>query len=419
LTKNLAIFLLNKLKEFGITTTALYSCASISFKYYTDNTRVITSYKFYENDKELLKFACDAYQGGKFEVTSRGYYKNAIEYDISSAYPYEIANLKDITNAKIYRNREYIPEADYSFLRVKIYNPNGIHLPCGIMEKNVRIYPAGVYYLTITKAEYEYMLSMNIKMFIYEAYHLIMRIKKYPYRKLTNGLFTLKQTFKNKDEMLYSVTKIVANSFYGKTVQCIENWKKEINAGSGFNPIYGAIITANTRIKVTKLQNLLKESCLAVHTDSVIATEPVPLNLIHKKLGSFTYEINGDLILIACGMYQISNKCAYKGFKAKLIDKKKRVYDSWDRILSRNRNKSKIKYRQLYVESWCDAMAKNHERERINYFDYKNQKIIDLNCDVKRIWPSIATGNDLLTKKEQSEPRVLIENEPPKNWIKN
>lgn len=412
LTQRLGQYLVDNLEKFGITVSSLYSCASVSYSYFSANTDIITTYDLYKKYKPLIAMACDAYQGGKFEVTGRGYYPQAYEYDIVSAYPYEIRNLVDITNCRVERTKKYQPDALYGFLDCKVDNSNALHLPCGVMPKNLRVYPGGRYEVVMTKNEYEYITqTLDIPVTIKDAWWIYVDRIQYPYRDIIDTLFKIKADYKGKDQMLYYVTKVIMNGYYGKMIQCIEQPGGEIHIGQGFNPVYGAVITANTRIAVTRMQNMFKEKCLAVHTDSVITTIPISDNLITAKLGGFEYVTSGDAIIIACGMYQIGGDIPdkelvfrIKGFKS---DKKSML--NWKTILASNkyRCKTKLPYKQLRVESWLEAMAKNHEKTTINVFETVS-KNIDLNGDQKRTWFSTFKAKDFLNKSEYSEPKVLL-----------
>lgn len=414
LTRDLSLYFVNKLLQFGITPTTLYSSASISFKYYCNNSRIVTVWKYWNNYRDLLKFACDAYEGGKFEVTARGHF-TGYEYDLTSAYPYEVRNLVDIRNAQYLRASDYQKNAIYGFLRVKIENPGGVHLPCGVMLKqNVRIYPAGTYYLTITKEEYDYICTLpDVKISIIDGVWLFVNSIRYPYRKPTDYLFSIKDQYKNKDIMLYNNSKIALNGFYGKCVQAVEiltkNDKRKLLAGAGWNPIYGAIITANTRIKVTHIQNLFKQDCYAVHTDSVILKNPLPSKIPQNGIGKFEYVTKGDGYLIACGLYQIAEQCAFKGFRPESRS------ETWKSLLYKYRDKKSITYKVKKVESWIEAMAKNHDKSTINVFE-TTKKVIDFNADIKRKWSKPFKGKDFLNSFENSLPRIYIEDSQPDFW---
>jgi hypothetical protein len=406
LCADLGTFLVGKLSEFGIRSTALYSSASLSFRYFADRSRVVTAWRYWKHYPGLMKAAIDSYEGGKFEVTGRGSFEG-YEYDLVSAYPCEIARLADITFAEVVNTREYVPEALYAFLRCRIVNPGGVHIPCGIMLRNVRVYPVGEFYITVTKAEYDYMRECGLHVDILEGFWLKVPSVKHPYAATVAELFKLKSAYKGKDAMLYEVSKRMLNSYYGKMVQCIENWKSQVVAGPGFNPMYASIITANTRIKMCRIQNALGPKCLAVHTDSVITTEPLAPEVVTDELGAFGFVEQGPGLIVACGQYALGSKEAYKGFAP-------RGNDCWRTLLERHATEDHFSYPVLRVESWVEATAKGHF-DKVNYFE-DCTKLIDLNGDTKRTWLRTVKGRDLLGPVEQSEHRAHVENNPPEYW---
>lgn len=399
LTRDLAELFKSKLEKFSITVSKIYSSASISFDYFKSHGPIVSVYRFWKENKSLLRYAHNSYQGGKFEVTARGSIDNAYEYDIVSAYPYEIANLVDISKAKVVRSKRYHKSARYGFLFVYVSFPRSLpHSPNGIKRGPLRIYPVGQYYTYLTKAEYEYMIEIGFDITIIDAYWLHVDRIDYPYRSTIADLFAIKDAYKSQDPMLYMITKIMMNGFYGKTLQLTEMNDKTYRAGSGWNPIYGAVITANTRIRMTRLQNELGKHCLAVHTDSVITD--VPINELSNSLGGLKFELQGPALLIASGMYDINTKCAYRGFIF-------RKDFSWKKLLEENPENSFITFDQKRVISWTQALAWSQEN-KINVFE-KFKKKIDLNCDQKRLWFRKVKAKNLLEKIQQSGPLIHYE----------
>jgi len=198
-------------------------------------------------------------------------------------------------------------------------------------------------------------------------------------------------------------------------VQTIELPCGKIQAGAGWNPVYGSYITANTRIKVCEIQKALQSDCLAVHTDSVMTLRPIDEYAITDgRLGNYAPVAAGRAIIVACGMYQIGDECAFKGFRPS------KRFPTWEAILTYNANRKKVRYRVNAVESWLDAMAKNHPKSAINVF-HKAPKDILLNGDVKRLWYREVRGRDLLDpgapgEVKNSLPKVHVEMHPPKHW---
>lgn len=401
LTARLALYLKMKLTEFGVRVTRLYSSAYLSYVYFQERGRIINVYRFWKQSRTVLRYACEAYQGGKFEVFKRGAF-TGYEYDIVSAYPYEIANLVDITGACVLSSKKYRHDAVYGFLRCRIKITSTAAHPIGIPLHGVNMYPMGEFYKTMTKNEYDYMIKLGFDITIISAYWILVDITRYPYRNTVHELYKMKDYYKNRDIGLYHVSKRMLNGFYGKFLQLTDK-KGILKAGAGWNPIYGAVITANTRIKMCELQNLYPDQCIAIHTDSIITTKKLPDTTLSKALGGLTLDIEGAGLMLMCGMYDIADKCAYRGvgFRAK----------NWNEVLTNNKDRMIIKFDQLRVISWRQAAAWG-KQDKTNLFE-EYPKDIDLNADIKRIWEKKLKAGDLLTGLYDSTPKVFIQKQNP------
>lgn len=428
LTGKLGNFLLKKIAEFGLRVTALYSQASVSFRFFQDNGEIIGISRYFKRYPAFIKTVMDSYQGGKFEVQTRGSHPAMYEYDLTSAYPREIADLINVDRADIMRTTVYQPDAVYSFMRVKIKIMDSVAVPSGIMVQGTRVYAIGEYFVSITKNEYLYYKELGAEITILDGWFLFIKDIEYPYRKNVLKLFELKSYYKDKgDAALTHFCKVMLNGFYGKFCQLISDWKGNYRAGVGFNPIYAAVITANTRLKVCRIQNRYKDACLAVHTDSVIMTGPLDPALIHKGvLGEFEY-VDGPApgVLVACGCYQIGDAGAFKGFEPRRVkqygggpDEAAIVGErdeTWFEILKRYKGKTEIPYKTLRVESWIEATSKGHF-DKINKFEI-HPKNIALNADIKRVWrDDDLCGWDFLAGLIRSEPVVIVQSAPPDYW---
>jgi hypothetical protein len=139
-----------------------------------------------------------------------------------------------------------------------------------------------------------------------------------------------------------------------------------------------------------------------------MVTRPIPHISETGEIGAFEFVDRGPTTIIACGMYQIADVCAFKGFIPKSKD------ETWQTLLHRYRNLSKIPYFNTHVESWVEAMAKNHTGT-INVFENR-PKVIDLNCDTKRTWDKPVRGRDLLATIQKSIPLTIVEHKKPTFW---
>lgn len=418
LAEKLATLWISKFEQTGIPVASLYSEASISFAYISRKAEIVTPWEYWDTNQKLVRYAFESYEGGKFEITARGKFKG-YEYDISSAYPYHISNLVDIRNASIIYSKSYQRAAIYGYLRVRIHLENpALHLPCGIFKK-LRIYPIGTYYLTITKQEYDYMRDeLNVDVQIIDGAWVIVSRRLYPYRSVMKELYEEKQKWKKTDKQRSHNYKIIMNGFYGKMAQCIHTPEGTYLAGPGWNPLYSSVITANTRIQVTRLQNFLKKSCLAVHTDSVISTRKIPKRFLGSELGKFEFVTYGEGIIVACGIYEINGQNALKGFRVMRKDKKtkKERPVTLTELMEENPGKKKIKLFMRHVESWTQAMSQNHAVDTVNVFDEAFPKDLTINCDTKRQWPCDMTTSDILRHLQYSTPLMEYQEEKPLYW---
>ncbi len=391
LVQELGTYLIKKFESFGIYPRKLYSTAYISYQYFYKNCHVPPIKRFWNYYKPILDYAMQSYNGGKFEVTTKGidYY---YEYDINSAYPYEIANLVDISKAEIIESNRYNNKAYYGFIDCEFEIPFDLYHPIAIKSKELNIYPCGTIRKVITKNEYDFLQYYNVKIKIYKAYWFIIEEKIYPFKSEIEKLYRMKSELKNTSNTIeYHLIKIFLNSFYGKFCQLIKQDDK-YKAGSSWNPIYASIITANVRIRVSNMQNKYP-NIHAVATDSVISNTPIPLNC-SSKLGDWDKATEGNGIIIGNGIYQIGKKVRVRGFESK-INLYKYLYYHQDTIT----------IPAIRPLGWREVTFHGWDEELINQFIDVSKKI-HINFDNKRIWINDwNTFDEIRLRKIESIPR--------------
>jgi len=390
LVQRLAERLIKQFESYGVKPQRLYSVAYVSYQYFRRKTNYVNVRRYWNKYRYILDYAMASYNGGKFEVTEKGlghYY----EYDIVSAYPHEIANLVDTSYANISREPEYNPEALYGFIDCTIDVPFELPSPCVVRRKYLCCYPFGRFRRTITKAEYEYLIANGAEIVIHSAVWLHVKSVVYPYKFEIEKLVRRKQEIKaTGDELDYHTIKILLNSLYGKMVQLIAKDDRWI-AGINWNPIYGSIITANVRIRMAELQRLYP-SVVAVHTDSVISTKPLPFDP-SDTLGVLGYECNGEGVILGSGIYQIGDKVRFRGF-----DSKRDLYA----LIGQKRRHVKIKLHRPHT--WREIAFHDWDTELINKFVDMPRRL-DVQFDRKRIWLGDWTSFYDVTKRNvQSVP---------------
>jgi hypothetical protein len=387
LVQRLSEALIKEFENFGVYPRKLYSTAYVSYQYFRNNCNYPTVWRFWKWYPQLLQYALMSYNGGKFEVTEKGvdYY---YEYDINSAYPAIIANLLDITNAHILHSKNYINHAHYGFIRCEFSVPPDTFNPVAHKRKMLNIYPCGTIQKVITKSEYDYFKSIGVKLKILDGWWIVCKEEKYPFRDEIIKLTNIKTQYKREGKKLqYHIIKIFLNSLYGKFVQLTKKGNK-YEATTCWNPIYGSIITSEVRLQVTKMQQEYSD-IVAVHTDSVISTTPLPIEC-SSKLGDFDFELEGKGVILGSGIYQIGDKTKFRGFNTKT-----NLFELID--TDKNKYKTKVK-RPL---TWREVIFHGWTKEDINFFKTINREIA-VDFDTKRIWLE-----DWETFKDVSKRKVL------------
>jgi len=379
----------------GIYPTTFYSIATIAYKYVRENSRYVVVKRFWDSEREVLKLACGAYSGGKFEVVTRGK-GHFYEYDINSAYPHEIANLVDITHARVIYSKEYQSDAVYGFIKANIFISDNVAHSIAYRERGVNIYPVGRFTKTITKEEYDYLNQQEgVDVTIRNGVWLFVHKKCYPYRTIIRQLYRLKAEAKVKgDTEMYHFIKTLTNAIYGKFVQLIPREGKLI-ASTCWNPIYGAIITANVRIRLAKLQQQYPQ-IVAVHTDSVISSTELPLP-VSDKIGDWSLSCYGLGLILGSGIYQIGDKIRFRGFPRR---------ESLFTTLARA--PPVITITDVGVYTWKLVCSHHWQPNLINKFvDIAKQ--LDINFDTKRLWlGKWKDGDDALNTTLQSLPLMVF-----------
>lgn len=390
LVQRLGTALIKHFENFDVYPKRLFSTAYISASYFSSKCSIPSIKRFYDNDRDLIQYALRCYHGGKFEVTEKGI-DNYFEYDINSAYPFQIGNLLDISTAKTIHSSEYQPKSSYGFLHVEVDIQTEFFHPLTVKVGELCIYPIGKFTTYCTKSEFDYFVENHIPIKILDGYWLQMRSFRYPFRNVITKLYAYKSECKKQNKIIdYHIIKLLLNSFYGKFIQLIqqdERWK----AGAYFNPIYASVITANTRTRVSGMQQTFP-SIVACFTDSVISTKPLDLKL-SDDIGEWNSSSEGKGVILGSGIYEIGSKCKFRGFHTHL--------SIWE-LLEKDIKKVSIDIRKC--NTWIEVIFHGWDLDRINRFEDVHKEI-EVNFDQKRIWLNDwKLFSDVLTSKVFSLP---------------
>ena len=406
LTKKLGVILQETIKQHMMFNPKDYiSKASLSKRYFRLYCDIpdITKIR-----KEILKIAFYAYKGGRFELIRKGYFPYAELYDIKSAYPYEIANLIDITCGKWRYVKSYNPEAHYGFYVVDVkLKYRHIEPIAYVVKDHLLIYPGGEWKTIVTKSELE-LLEEDKEYKVIRGYEFYPDKIVYPFRREINKLYEIKSKIP-KDSYLYSLTKIIMNALYG----CFyEKTKRSdgIYVGKLFNPVYASIITANTRSKIYRLASQYEDDVIAFATDSILIKEKHKIKQ-GKTLGDWELQAHGRCVAFQSGIYQIENEIKSRGIqrKAKISSPDGKFDNIFEYIKTypEHTQYEVIIRRPVHIKESL-IHHEIHKLEDVNTWQ-EFRKIIDINRDIKRVWDGeFRYGGELFEKSINSSPIFIV-----------
>jgi hypothetical protein len=393
LTEELVTIFLNNVTHIMHPPDKLYSVAYLSGQYFIQHTTSTSYKKILDYNPGLNDAACKTYHGGKFECYIKGIMP-LYEYDISSAYPYEIAQLKDLKGCHIEYTDKVDRKADYAIIKALLNIDSTIYHPYSIKKDNLVIYPSGKLRTYLTLNEYLFAIRNNIPVWVVECWNIYCNSNIKPFEEEIMKLYALKeQAAANNDIVYKNLYKIILNSFYGKMCQSTPIGKK-YKVSTFFNPIYASAITANVRIRISELCNTYQDVAM-VATDAIFSQHRHD-EICSEGLGGMTKKYEGTGVILGCGVYELDNEIKLRGFNVKEMNM--HISDFY------THDTNKIPITQKQVRYWKTVLHRNMSHDFINFFD-SVEKELRLNFDKKRIWlNNWKTFKDIPTRNIYSSP---------------
>lgn len=201
---------LQMLIDAGITTEEkaerhrYYSAGYIAKKYIKSKVNVP-----YITDPKVIDFMSDAYFGGRIEVMQRGYFEEAHQIDMNSAYPFALSNLKRIYQHDFSQNPS--DNADYFFADCEFTLPKANILPVPI-SFDVWKYPYGKGRATIDNRTFHNIIKAGGTITKVHRSLNVFCENSYPFRSTVNRLFEQRK----KSEAHKYIFKMLLTAYTGK-----------------------------------------------------------------------------------------------------------------------------------------------------------------------------------------------------------
>jgi len=410
LTKRLALHWIKICNKQGLYTSNFCSPASISGRYFSSVCGMPSINKMFESEKKIkmLEYAWNACSGAFISCFKRGYFEEAHEYDICSAYPSEMSKFPDMRGGYLTFVKNSIPGRAYlGWIKCNIeidYNlKEAYHPPFPVLRnKACNYYPVGNFEQYITLAEYNAYKSYFKIDIIDGVYWTPDRELVFTFDKIINDLYT--RRCESKDGNVNFFIKIILNGIYGKFLEKhrITDPEDKDNgmyvSGNFFNPFIASYILAGSRQRIFDLLvTVPNDNILAVFTDSVLVKKPLPIPKI-KKLGAWGYEQSGDAVLIGCGVYSIN---APGKMKTRI-----RGFNTGGRINLFTEAAKNVNKIDIPIKNNVSPLSSVIQRipERMNFL-LDGVKSININFDTKRVWHGeFKNSLQLLEKNIDSDP---------------
>lgn len=301
LTRLLGEKFLEVVKSEGVLPKSIYSPATISESQIMQRPTYDRIRQAQKRGGKVLEAAYNCYCGGWSQVYKRGMLYG-YSYDINSAYPFQMLSLPRLDQVRYLHTKNWVP-GGIGFLYARITVPEEDLPFIRIVFKNKTLYPTGTFETWLTSEEFQ---LIDGKKEILDGWWIIPLSEDDNLQEFVATYYFRKKANKGKDKFKYLYYKTVLNALYGKTIQAIPSHGKVI-AGRLFMPIYAAIITSRTRLKLyLSIKELYRQNkLLSISTDSFISEVPVDNIDIGDKIGQWEYEGKGEILILGSGLYEV------------------------------------------------------------------------------------------------------------------
>ncbi len=288
---------------------SLHSCGSILSS--------LADLPFNSSPDKATKMAYNCYHGGWIESMKLGFFDEAYDYDLTSAYPTEAAKLLSCSprHGSWYEIDNYVQEAAYGFAycRVSIdislpFSPIMVRIqsfmtPDGVTPVRIIRNPIGSWEGWLTKDEIEYIHRNWLgEVEVLKGVWFIPTQYYQPFLPLVKELNRMRQSMKGQgDKLAGYLSKIISAALQGKFIQSsIVNGKRVV--GTAFNPVYASTITARVRLRVAETALESYEHVLGVVVDGIITDAPLPVS------NRWKLEYKGKCVIANHGDYDIAGR---------------------------------------------------------------------------------------------------------------
>jgi len=424
LTCQLAQKLESMILAFGMSIQKYYSCGYIAKSYLKAKNIRFQPLR----DEEIINIIKPSYFGGRIEFTQRGYFNDAYQYDINSAYPFACMQLENIIDMRMKQSID--KNAKYFFVDCDIMIRNRMLSPLAYRANNLIIYPSGKIRQRVDNFTFDTLMKEGSIVKIHNCFNVYTDGNK-PFEQMIKRLY--KRRLNCSEDEKY-IIKIILNSLYGKFAEKRKDyinvdeataWEYMDRKAGGekgcnvletdigyyirktqyskfSNLIYASLITSYTRNYMYSVMKEIKsENVIGAMTDCIFSKVPLPKQYVSedKAIGMFSLKEKSFCYVIGSGVYSSEGGNKLRGYniKANLLElaKESRYKDTLTIASTERKGSGKL------VVQGLDILNLNEITD--------TDKNLNLNFDTKRIWFNGGFSNfeESLTKSIRSKTIIL------------
>ncbi len=257
--------------------------------------------------QQLADASYQCIHGGWVESFVQGYYPDAVDYDITSAYSYFASNLYDLRDGVFMRSKNYLKHATYGRILCNLKMTAPFHPVLYSTGGEGQYTPTGIYPQPTWRTKQELDIIDQYRLGSYEILDGFWWTHKRPSKPL---YYLIKWLLKLKDEWTgfdKDFVKFILNSIWGKLLQV----KKGDVLGDYFNPLYGSEVETNARMEVFRFgMKAQSEGAKILHiaVDGTITDKPVSFVDTGRAPGMWRTEIKSPALVISSGCVAIKDR---------------------------------------------------------------------------------------------------------------
>lgn len=382
LCRDLTQLLLEDLHDIGFSPTTLVSPGTIMEEAIVDAAHIPDVTKM---PMGVLEYAYSSYVGGWMECFKRGHFPKLWDYDVSSAYPFQVSELCELDRGTwTYHKGE--GSGLFGFVNCTVDIKAKVS-PI-VFQGDVNYTPIGRWNRILFSEEVDFIRKYRLgRVEVKDGWYFTpSAIATKPYYWTMRELFKQKERVRNK-----WLPKVLSVSVYGKFAQRFEDGR----TGNLFNPIYASTITSRTRLQVARYALMLPEHLCMVTTDGLTFDAPLPASALSKGFGGLRLSHFSEGLIVGTNICSMVGKYPGGEWRPGRFNWLKLLNDEPDRLV--------FPLEQFRCTTLVEGVNRPSEFEKIGVFETFKYDF-DLNYDHKRFALKVKCGRDLLENTYDSAP---------------